>query len=502
MTDVKRALAEMAERGKPIGSTMLRQKVLGELVTALPRPRRRHPALVLAGAAVGTLLLVGLGGLALLLIDEETPVAEQPAPTDLPVTPEQPAQPPPTLMGPAPDPVLDVAPTLMPEPSPVTWTEVAVAADDPIFYGGFLNAVTIGGPGLVAVGGEYTGTQLVVDELDMPVEIPDDPTAAAVWVSENAVDWRRVESDSHVFDGPGNQEMLDVAVGSSGIVAVGRETWDPIPDEDWNAWESDAAAWTSNDGTSWQRVPDSDGTLGGSGSQLMRAVITGGPGFIAVGSDGDSPAIWVSVDGSTWDRAEVDEPTSTEEAATIHDVVAYDSGFVAVGAVAATGPLDDLHWDLDPAAAVWTSKDGLEWSRVPHDASVFDEQVTGIGAAYGRGDYSMHGVAVANGQIIAVGQTGIGQSQKALWVSRDGTVWKRVLQGDADWGFGWENFPRHSVVAEGERFTAVGVILQDAQFDGYGRQMNDAVIFGDEIVAVGSVAGGITGAIWSGTWGN
>ena len=57
-----------------------------------------------------------------------------------------------------------------------------------------------------------------------------------------------------------------------------------------------AAVWTSSDGTSWTPV-DEDPSFA---EALMTAVAAGGPGFVAVGKNGDGAAVWTSTDGTTW----------------------------------------------------------------------------------------------------------------------------------------------------------------------------------------------------------
>ncbi len=66
--------------------------------------------------------------------------------------------------------------------------------------------MTVGGPGLVAVGGDESGDE-----------------NAAVWTSPDGVAWTRVSHDDVVFGGAGNQMMLGVTVNKSGLVVVGRD---------------------------------------------------------------------------------------------------------------------------------------------------------------------------------------------------------------------------------------------------------------------------------------
>ncbi len=60
----------------------------------------------------------------------------------------------------------------------------------------------------------------------------------------------------------------------------------------------------------WSRVPHSDAAFGEGFEQVMSSVTVGGPGLVAVGqagSAGAKAAVWTSVDGVTWSRVPRDE---------------------------------------------------------------------------------------------------------------------------------------------------------------------------------------------------
>jgi hypothetical protein len=63
---------------------------------------------------------------------------------------------------------------------------------------------------------------------------------------------------------------------------------------------------------------------------------------------------------------------------------------------------------------VWTSPDGLGWTRVPHDPAVFP-----VGA-------SMESILATNEGIVAVGQRDLELHAAAVWTSPDGLNWSRV----------------------------------------------------------------------------
>jgi hypothetical protein len=114
--------------------------------------------------------------------------------------------------------------------------------------------VTVGGPGLVAVG---------VNRGEVPV-----------WTSIDGITWTPVPTDWRVFDGG---EITSVNVGDPGLVAVGRGLYE----------SADGITWTPT------YLPDSEG------HEELESVAVGGPGFVAVGSvwhgDGDA-AVWVRRD--------------------------------------------------------------------------------------------------------------------------------------------------------------------------------------------------------------
>ena len=231
-------------------------------------------------------------------------------------------------------------------------------------------SVTEGGPGAVAVGSEVTRN----DEV------------AAVWTSADGFVWTRVPTDE-ALGGDGFQSMASVTVGGPGLVAVGYERL---------GGDLDAAVWTSLDGLTWQRVFHDEAVLGGEGFQSMASVTVGGPGLVAVGFErldrSERAAAWTSEDGLIWARVPHNETElggmGRQE---MRSVAATDQGLVAVG-------YERLGGDLD--AVVWTSGHGDSWTRVPHDEAVLGGTglasmaaitiggpgLVAVGAEYSRGD--------------------------------------------------------------------------------------------------------------------
>ena len=314
---------------------------------------RRRGWLVAVATAVAMLVVVGGASLLLQVTGPDTPVATTP-----PTTPQS--------LG--------------------TWSRVP--HDDAVFGGGSsLSSVTVGGPGLVAVGRDE----------------------GMVLTSVDGITWSRVPYDEMVF---GGSTMISVAAGGPGLVAVGwdGQVLDPSPD-------GDAAVWTSVDGVTWSRVPHDEEVFG---AAFMVSVTAGGPGLVAVGgtdgirTDGDA-VVWTSVDGITWSRVPHDETIfGGPQRQTMYDVVVGGPGLVAVGREG-----DERPWDnsLDNAAAVWTSVDGITWTRVPHDETVFG--TGGNPPTSASPGPVMLSVTAGGPGLVAVGR-------KAAWTSPDGVTWTRI----------------------------------------------------------------------------
>ncbi len=113
-----------------------------------------------------------------------------------------------------------------------SWTKVA---HDEAVFGPYAAAgegqpesliadVTVGGPGLVAVG--KVGFQ------------------PAIWISSDGRDWTRLSLDERIFD---QAEIRYVRSGAAGLVAVGQGGFTIAP------------VWTSTDGITWTRASENEG---------------------------------------------------------------------------------------------------------------------------------------------------------------------------------------------------------------------------------------------------
>ncbi len=263
-----------------------------------------------------------------------------------------------------------------------------VPHDEAIFGGpesGWMWDVATGPGGLVAVG--FGG--------------PNEAQYAAVWTSADGATWSRVPHDQSVFAADRGAAMLAVDSSLHGVVAVGV-TGDP-------GGAMDAAVWTSPDGTTWSRVADADTLFGGSGHQSMSGVVGGPDRFVAVGQDNGAPAVWTSPDGTEWERV--------PDAAGVFDslgvgyltsITMGGPGYVAVG----------QGWADGPVPAVWTSPDGIIWARVPHDQAAFG----------GLGVPGINALTSGPAGMVAAGFDSYtdGVGDVALWSSPDGLEWSRI----------------------------------------------------------------------------
>jgi hypothetical protein len=426
--------------------------------------------------------------------------------------------------------------------SPINWVGVdwSQVPDTAGVFGGegaqFIEAVTIGGPGFVAVGSDCDGVCGVS---------ADDGWDAAVWVSADAVDWTPIPHDEAVFGGPGSQNMIDVVSGGPGLVVVGiidhayfggrRSPFELRPGEVGVFMPSgrddvDAAVWVSPDGLTWERVPDPDGVFSGPGNfgaadEAMEAVAVGNGLIVAVGSANTNAAVWVSSDGLSWQRVpNDDEIFGGSSGQFMHDVIYTGERFVAVGT------------DLNGAGtegggimrgAVWTSEDGWTWSRVTTTFITDEGALTYLrhtDEVFG-GDYAfaIWTVAATDDGVVAAGTS---PKKMALWWSEDGLEWQRIIDESAPFAYpstdikrffnnsDLRHAPVRALAAVGDRVLPVGWDRDAAQVLSYETanyfvhdlvygQLNttvaktDVVVIGDRIIAVGYTDG--DAAVWVGT---
>ena len=186
------------------------------------------------------------------------------------------------------------------------------------------------------------------------------PNRAAFWTVDASSAWSRVP------DGPAmaDARVTDLAVADDGaLIAVG------VAGDAKTA--TGAVVWRSTDGRRWSRTGD-DAALSGA---VMSALTVTPTGLVAVGSNlaSTKAVVWRSPDGVSWtqvpDAAALDNFGLKIE---MRDVAWTPAGLVAGGHY--------LFGTQFPAAAVWTSPNGLDWTRAPDVAAFSQGKVQGVTA--------------------------------------------------------------------------------------------------------------------------
>lgn len=288
--------------------------------------------------------------------------------------------------------------------------------------------------------------------------------------------WSRVPHDDEVFGGlPGIEEVViwDVTTGGPGFVAVGEWT---IGAGYGGSGLPAASVWVSADGTDWERVAEEEEDFE---DASMAAITAGGPGLVAVGKScpPEDPhcdaAVWTSPDGSAWARVPHEEDILGDAA--VNDVAVGSPGLVAVGS-ARRGDRG--------VGAVWASPDGIVWTRVPHDEEVFG----------GTGDAWIDSVTEGGPGLVAVGgRFREGRPEAAAWVSPDGQTWSAVEVVE-----GFEDARMRAVTQGGPGLVAVGSGSHGEEAavwvspDGMSwERVKDEALAGAEMADVTSTGGGL-----------
>jgi hypothetical protein len=222
----------------------------------------------------------------------------------------------------------------------------------------------------------------------------------------SAIDGRQAPVVLHSGDGvtwtaggslpaSGDTQVSAIARWGNLLVAVGEDTtalWAAMAKGEATTAVPAGAAWTSTDGTTWQRVPDQPAFAPG---ELLR--VTAGPAGIMAVRGLDVGSLVFSRDGTTWSDAPVGTP-----GAKVTGVAATDEGFVAVGSV-------------ETSAAAWMSPDGQHWQRATFpDGSDASADLVSV-AAQGRRVVALGAVPAPGDEAIPITWTGL-----ASWLSTDG----------------------------------------------------------------------------------
>lgn len=238
-----------------------------------------------------------------------------------------------------------------------------------------------------------------------------------------AIAWELVNVES--LDTPGDLVIEDAYAGPTRVVITGQITGqaaDPIG-------HPEPRAWYSDDGRTWYR---SQIELGGADSPLafdIRTIFVAGDrlygfgdGFANAGSDQMLSVLFESTDGgATW--AQVSNAV-LPSGGLVRDVVAGGPGYVAVGAAARSQ-------GVGMGEMIWTSPDGRNWEPIAQGDG------TGvIGLGYFDAVAEHDGILIAVGNNFAPGHIGNWTSTNGLdWVETGGPPGTR--SHDVTWAEAW-----------------------------------------------------------------
>jgi hypothetical protein len=198
-----------------------------------------------------------------------------------------------------------------------------------------LTATATSGNDVVAIGGE-TGSQVEHTEF---------------FLSQNAGrTWQLATINGSP---PPGHTPTKVAGGPNGWVAVGPDS-----------------VWTSTNGTTWTLTSTTG--LPQQAGDTVNVVTRTANGFLAVGSNGNTPVVWTSANGSTWQRTTPDLP---------------DGGPIESAAATANGIV------IASKTAAWRSTNGTDWTQVTIPATDAQNTIAGV-AQLGNGFVAIrHGMA-------------------------------------------------------------------------------------------------------------
>jgi RNA polymerase sigma factor (sigma-70 family) len=131
-----------------------------------------------------------------------------------------------------------------------------------------------------------------------------------------------------------------------------------------------AVVWTSSDGLAWSRVP-ADRMF--DGARMRTVANVPGIGLVTAGEDlvGDVGAVWTSADGRHWRRAPIN-PDLGRPGIQVRMYAALAGG---PGAVIVGTATEGMQYG---ESVVWTSSDGVTWTRGPWGAEFAGGELTAV----------------------------------------------------------------------------------------------------------------------------
>ena len=175
-----------------------------------------------------------------------------------------------------------------------------------------------------------------------------------------------------------------------------------------------AAIWYSTNGARWTRLAGAERVVGAADQPEVNALLVAPNGVWAAGGVRDGTdqdgAVWTSTDGIHWSRVNSAKRAFTGDGDhIIEDIASVGTGFVAVGAVR-TGP----EW----MPASWISPDGVSWSEA---SEAFP--MTPVPMTEDLGTKVAAVNDVVGGGLVAVGGS---PSAQRVWTSSDGLSWTEL----------------------------------------------------------------------------
>jgi len=198
----------------------------------------------------------------------------------------------------------------------------------------------------------------------------------AVWVSADGLSWERVADEAGVFSGP------DITTGMSAAVGDGSTVWAFGVDR--SSRTDILAVWATIDGTDWERLEITGEEISSRQSLAVEDAARSDAATVVVGSefgdDGRFPTIWYSLDGLSWERADLGDAVPGD----LLGVAATEFGFIAVGYTRPNGAAAPL---------VLLSGDGRTWYEGTSEAFTVD----------GATRLSLTAVGVHRGMVVVAG---------------------------------------------------------------------------------------------------
>jgi hypothetical protein len=160
------------------------------------------------------------------------------------------------------------------------------------------------------------------------------PTTPAAWRStDHGATWKLAHTQP---SSEGTGKAATVTAFGDGFVAVGSDT---------AGGDTEAAVWVSEDGTRWERVDSPDLAASGT-NRSMSDVAADGDRVLAGGVNGNKADVWASSDGRTWTLATNVAAFAPSSGNTfeVSGLAVDGDAVVAVGSSKANGDEDAMSW--------------------------------------------------------------------------------------------------------------------------------------------------------------